>query len=72
MLCSPRRLTLGAMHTDSYQQVVLGSSPEPRRIFCTTCEHSEFIHGDYEARRCLYSTCGCSGLTVGAAALTPA
>jgi hypothetical protein len=60
------------MHTDSYQQVVLGSSPEPRRIFCTTCEHSEFIHGDYEARRCLYSSCGCSGLTVGAAALTRA
>jgi len=28
--------------------------------------------GSHEARRCLYSSCGCSGLNVGAAALTPA
>jgi hypothetical protein len=60
------------MRMDSDQQVVLGSSPEPRRILCTTCEHTEFSHGDYEARRCLYSVCGCSGFTVGVAALTPA
>jgi hypothetical protein len=28
------------------------------------CEHREFIHGDFEARRCLYSACECSGFTL--------
>lgn len=34
---------------------------DPRRISCAICEHSEFVHGDFEARRCLYSECRCSG-----------
>lgn len=35
------------------------------------CEHSEFVHGDYEARRCLYSECGCSGFTLALARRGP-
>lgn len=34
---------------------------DPRRVSCSICEHSEFVHGDFEARRCLYSECRCSG-----------
>ena len=34
---------------------------DPRRVSCSMCEHSEFVHGDHEARRCLYSECVCSG-----------
>jgi len=55
---SPRLLTVGAM------QVVYRHTLEPLRIFCAECEHSEFIHGDIEARRCLYSECGCSGYKI--------
>ncbi len=32
------------------------------------CEHTEFVHGDFEARTCLYSECDCSGFTLGAVA----
>jgi hypothetical protein len=56
------------MQASSYQQVVLRRPDDPCRVFCTMCEHSEFVHGDYEARRCLYSECGCSGFTLGAGA----
>jgi hypothetical protein len=50
------------------QQIAFDRGPGPSWISCTTCEHSEFVHGDYDARRCLYAECGCSGFTVGAAA----
>jgi hypothetical protein len=56
------------MQGSSYQQVVLRRPADPHRVFCMMCEHSEFVHGDYEARRCLYSECGCSGFTLGAGA----
>jgi hypothetical protein len=32
------------------------------------CKHTEFVHGDFEARRCLYSECGCIGFVLGAVA----
>jgi len=50
----------------SSQQAVLVRSADPRRVHCTACEHTEFVHGDIEARRCLYSECGCSGFTLSA------
>lgn len=28
------------------------------------CQHSEFVHGDSEFRRCLYSHCECVGFLV--------
>ena len=31
------------------------------RVLCRACEHSEFVHGDHDDRRCLYSDCGCRG-----------
>lgn len=68
MFRSPRCLTFRAMQASSYQQVVLRRPADPRRVICTMCEHSEFVHGDYEARLCLYSECGCSGFTLGAGA----
>ena len=39
---------------------------DPRRVHCTMCEHTEFVHGDSEARLCLYSECGCGGFTLDA------
>jgi len=42
-------------------RVVYRNELEPLKIFCDECEHSEFIHGDVEARLCLYSECGCGG-----------
>lgn len=54
------------MQAHPHQQVVLDRGPDPRRIFCSRCEHSEFVHGDREPRRCLYTECGCSGFPVGA------
>jgi hypothetical protein len=41
---------------------------DPRRVYCSTCAHSEFVHGDYDARGCLYSECECSGFKLGVAA----
>jgi hypothetical protein len=47
---------------------VLLRPADPDRVLCTICGHREFVHGDVEARRCLYSECGCSGFTLGAVA----
>ena len=52
----------------AFPQVVYRNTLEPLRVFCAECEHSEFIHGDVDVRRCLYSECGCSGFTAEAAA----
>jgi molybdopterin-guanine dinucleotide biosynthesis protein A len=41
----------GSMEASSYQQVVLRRPGDPRRVFCTMCEHSEYVLGDYEVRR---------------------
>jgi hypothetical protein len=54
------------MQTPSSQQAVLLRPADTRRVFCAMCEHTEFVHGDVEARRCLYSECGCGGFTLGA------
>jgi hypothetical protein len=56
----------GQMQTPSSQQAVLLRPADTRRVFCAMCEHTEFVHGDVEARRCLYSECGCGGFTLGA------
>ncbi|MEO8475560.1 MAG: hypothetical protein ABI572_00740 [Actinomycetota bacterium] len=45
------------------RHAALSRPPETRRVFCAMCEHTEFVHGDIEARRCLYSECGCAGFT---------
>ncbi len=50
------------------KQAVIDRRPDPHRVFCLTCEHSEFAHCDQEARRCLYARCGCGGFQVGVAA----
>jgi hypothetical protein len=34
---------------------------DSRSVFCSGCGHSEFLHGEYDARLCLYSECGCIG-----------
>jgi len=34
---------------------------DSRSVFCTGCGHSEFLHGEYDTRLCLYSECGCIG-----------
>lgn len=52
------------MQTSSSQQAVLPRPADSRRVFCTKCEHTEFVHGDFESRRCLYSECGCSRFTL--------
>jgi hypothetical protein len=52
--------------TTSPEQVV--SRRAASRVYCTMCEHSEFVHGDYEERRCLYSECTCSGFRMSAGA----
>lgn len=41
--------------------VALRVDPSPLRVFCDSCEHSEFIHGDYAPRSCLFADCACSG-----------
>jgi hypothetical protein len=56
------------MRTPSSPQAILLGPADPRRVLCTMCEHTEFVHGDFEARRCLYSECGCNGFTLGAVA----
>jgi len=56
------------MDATAYPQVELGRRPELTPILCTRCEHTEFVHGDHDARPCLYSQCGCGGFTVPAAA----
>ena len=37
--------------------------PDLPRVYCAVCEHTEFVHGDYVVRLCLYSECGCGGFT---------
>ena len=31
-------------------------------VFCSECEHSEFVHADRGNQLCLFSDCECSGL----------
>ena len=42
---------------------MLSRPVDARRVFCAMCEHTEFVHGDVDARRCLYSECACDGFT---------
>ena len=56
------------MQTPLPQQAVRLRPVDPRRVLCATCEHTEFVHGDYEARQCLYSECGCRGFMLVAGA----
>ncbi len=59
----PRMPYRRAMQTSLPVQAMLRRPYDPRRVFCESCEHSEFIHGDIDVRRCLYSECQCSGFT---------
>lgn len=56
----------------SYGETMLPAHPHPRhdplRVFCSTCTHSEFVHGDFDRRACLYSECKCSGLDLAVSA----
>ena len=49
-------------------QTLIGRPADPRRVLCTLCEHTEFVHGDHDDRRCLYSECGCTGFMLSAVA----
>ena len=42
-------------------RTILQSGVDPRRVFCTACPHSEFLHSDLGQRLCLFSECGCRG-----------
>jgi len=48
------------MQTSPHVDVATERSADPLRVACATCTHSEFIHGDRGARRCLYSECACA------------
>jgi hypothetical protein len=58
----------GWMQKPTYQQAVPLRPVDARRVLCTNCMHTEFVHGDVDARRCLYSECGCERFTLGAVA----
>jgi hypothetical protein len=75
---SPIRLTKTGRLTDvwrpraPYGKCMWGlflDEPERRRPagHCSACEHSEFVHGDRESRRCLYTQCACVGFLVSVA-----
>jgi len=40
---------------------------DPTLVFCESCQHSEFVHGDDNDRHCLYSVCSCEGFKAYAA-----
>jgi len=52
------------MHDSTSQQTLIPRPADPRRVRCTACEHTEFVHGDFEARRCFYSECDCGSFTL--------
>jgi hypothetical protein len=56
------------MQTPLAPHAMLLGPVDPRRVLCTMCEHTEFVHGDAETRLCLYSECDCHGFTSGAGA----
>ena len=37
------------------------TSIEELVVFCSECEHSEFVHATREDQPCLFSDCSCSG-----------
>jgi hypothetical protein len=51
-------------YTAELELPVILVRPEPQRVYCGECSHSEFVHGDIAARRCLYSECQCGGFTL--------
>ena len=54
MLLIPQIPYVGCMQTSKEELVV----------FCSECEHSEFVHADRERRLCLFSDCDCSGFGI--------
>jgi hypothetical protein len=59
-------LSYGARMTLRVLSQVARRDLDSTRVFCGACEHSEFVHGDAQPRRCLYSECDCGGFNVGA------
>ena len=45
---------------------------DTRVTFCATCGHSEFVHSNNGAERCLLSECLCNAFIAGATPETPA
>lgn len=41
------------------QRSVVPKVPALDTAPCATCEHSDFIHSDYDDRACLFSACEC-------------
>jgi len=33
-------------------------------VFCSVCEHSEFVHTDHDNPLCLFSDCDCTGFGI--------
>ena len=42
----------------------MNGSTDELVVFCSECEHSEFVHVDHEKRLCLFSDCDCSGFGI--------
>jgi hypothetical protein len=51
------------MRTSPHLGPIAERFAESLRIACAGCGHSEFIHGDRNARSCLYSECRCRSFT---------
>jgi hypothetical protein len=66
MSCSRERLTVAAMEAPVEDRRPSGN-PDPTRVFCEKCGHSELAHGDDvhgdDDGSCLYSVCQCSGFS---------
>jgi hypothetical protein len=60
----------GSMQKRSPQQPIILRPADPRRVSCTVCKHTEFVHGDLGGRPCLFSACDCEGFTLGVVAAT--
>lgn len=48
------------MKTQAYVDEATNRTGHSLQVACGSCGHSEFIHSDHDARRCLYAECPCS------------
>jgi hypothetical protein len=47
------------------RSLVVPKVPADRSTPCSGCEHTDFIHSDYDARACLFSGCECPSFLAG-------